>query len=407
MTFGSAGDVHPLLALGQALQRRGHEVVLLSLPVFEAQALAAGLRFVSVGRTEDYERTLAHPKLWHAVDGLGVMWRYLLRPVMQPAYEALTRLVHEGVDVIVAPPFVLAARVASERWGTPLLSVYTAATMLRSTRWPLTLAAWRVPPWVPPWAVGGVWRLLDRVKLEPLVRKDLALLRSLAGLPSLQGSVFGDWMHSPDGGLALFPEWFARADDWPACIWQAGFMLYENDVAQGVPAHVDAFLQQGDAPLVFMPGTAQRLAAGFFEAAIGACKALGVRGILLGPLAPEMDDGQVCSASYVPFSLLLRRAKAVVHHGGVGTCAQALMAGVPQVIVPSAYDQFDNAMRLEHLGVGVSLPMVRVNVQSLSDVLRRLLEQPGLEPHCREVSLQMDVLAFHEQACLAVEAMSA
>jgi hypothetical protein len=122
-----------MLALGQALQRRGHEVVLLSLPVFEAQALAAGLRFVPVGRTEDYEQTLAHPKLWHAVDGLGVMWRYLLRPVMQPAYEALTRLVHEGVDALVAPPFVLAARVASERWGTPLLSVYTAATMLRSS----------------------------------------------------------------------------------------------------------------------------------------------------------------------------------------------------------------------------------------------------------------------------------
>ena len=158
MTFGSAGDVHPMLALGQALQRRGHEVVLLSLPVFEAQAVAAGLRFVPVGRTEDYEQTLAHPKLWHAVDGLGVMWRYLLRPVMQPAYEALTRLVHEGVDALVAPPFVLAARVASERWGTPLLSVYTAATMLRSTRWPVTVAAWRVPAGVPSWAVAGLWR---------------------------------------------------------------------------------------------------------------------------------------------------------------------------------------------------------------------------------------------------------
>jgi len=407
MTFGSAGDVHPMLALGQALQRRGHEVVLLSLPVFEAQALAAGLRFVPVGRTEDYEQTLAHPKLWHAVDGLGVMWRYLLRPVMQPAYEALTRLVHEGLDALVAPPFVLAARVASERWGTPLLSVYTAATLLRSTRWPVTVAAWRVPAGVPSWAVAGLWRVLDRLKLEPLVRQDVALLRGLAGLPPLQVPVFGDWMHSPDAGLALFPDWFARAADWPARVRHAGFMLYENDVTEGLPAHVDAFLQQGDAPLVFMPGTAQRFAAGFYEAAMAACKALGRRGILLGPMAPTIDDGQLCSAAYAPFSLLLGRARAVVHHGGVGTCAQALRAGVPQVIVPSAYDQFDNAMRLAHLGVGLSLPMARVNAQTLSAVLGRLLAQPAWGQRAQAVRLQMDVAGFHEQACLAVEALSA
>lgn len=410
MTFGSAGDVHPLLALGQALQRRGHEVVLLSLPVFEAQAVEAGLRFVPVGRTEDYEQTLAHPKLWHAVDGLGVMWRYLLRPVMQPAYEALTRLVHEGVDALVAPPFVLAARVVSERWGTPLLSVYTAATMLRSTRWPVTVAAWRVPAGVPSWAVAGLWRVLDRVKLEPLVRQDVALLRGLAGLPPLpplQVPVFGEWMHSPDAGLALFPDWFARAGDWPARVRHAGFMLYENDVAEGLPAHVDAFLQQGEAPLVFMPGTAQRFAADFYEAAMAACKALGRRGILLGPTAPTIDDGQLCSAPYAPFSLLLGRALAVVHHGGVGTCAQALRAGVPQVVVPSAYDQFDNAMRLEHLGVGLSLPMARVNAQTLSAVVRSLLAQPAWGQRARAVALQMDVAGFHEQACLAVEALSA
>jgi len=80
---------------------------------------------------------------------------------------------------------------------------------------------------------------------------------------------------------------------------------------------------------------------------------------------------------------------------------------VPQLIVPSAYDQFDNAMRLAHLGVGLSLPMARVNAQRLSAVLGRLLAQPAWAQRAQAVSLQMDVAGFHEQACLAVEALSA
>jgi hypothetical protein len=81
-------------------------------------------------------------------------WAFLL-----PDLSALANLPAEHFANL------LAARVASERWGTPLLSVYTAATMLRSTRWPVTVAAWRVPAGVPSWAVAGIWRVLDRVKL--------------------------------------------------------------------------------------------------------------------------------------------------------------------------------------------------------------------------------------------------
>jgi UDP:flavonoid glycosyltransferase YjiC (YdhE family) len=64
-------------------------------------------------------------------------------------------------------------------------------------------------------------------------------------------------------------------------------------------------------------------------------------------------------------------------------------------------------MRLAHLGVGLSLPMGRVNAQTLSAVLGRLLVQPSFRDRSQAVALQMDVAGFHEQACLAVEALSA
>nr|MBA3625578.1 glycosyltransferase [Methylibium sp.] len=65
-----------------------------------------------------------------------------------------------------------------------------------------------------------------------------------------------------------------------------------------------------------------------------------------------------CHVAYAPFDALLPRLATLVHHGGIGTCAEALAAGVPQIVVPFAHDQFDNAARLERLGLGVTLKAV-------------------------------------------------
>jgi len=405
ITMGSAGDVHPLLALGRALQERGHEVVVLSLPNFQAEAEGAGLRFVAVGSAEAYDKTIRHPKLWRPVDGVGVLWRYLLRPFIGPSYEALTALIQQGVQVLVAPPVVMGARLASERWGVPLLSVYTAATLLRSDRWPVTLASWRVPRWVPSWAVRVAWRSLDRWGLEPLVADDLNTWRHRLGLPKVDGSVFGRWMHSPQGGVALFEPWFAAAADWPAQVKHAGFMLYEQDEQKGLPPHVLEFLSQGPPPVVFLPGTAKVNAQAFYEAAVASCEERGWRALLIGPDAPESDRPGVCTARYAPLGLLLPRVRAVVHHGGVGTCAQALRAGVPQVVLPSAFDQFDNAMRIERLGVGRSMPMKRVHAQALSAMLRAVMDSPAVQERCRHWAEQVQVSRARERACECVEAL--
>ena len=74
VTFGSAGDVHPMLAIGRRLRQRGHRVVLLTNPAFAADAARVGLEFRPVGSADDVRQTVAHPKLWHPVDGFGVMW---------------------------------------------------------------------------------------------------------------------------------------------------------------------------------------------------------------------------------------------------------------------------------------------------------------------------------------------
>lgn len=409
VTFGSAGDVHPMLAIGQALQGRGHRVTMLTNPAFAPQVERAGLSLAAIGQAEDYERTVAHPKLWHPIDGLGVMWRYLLRPALAPTCETLLALRAQGLDAVVATPVAMGARVAQERSGVPLLSVYTAATMLRTVHDPLTLASLRMPRWVPQAARRLAWSALDRWKLEPLVRPALDALRKLHGLPRAPESVFGSWVHSPDGGLALFPDWFAAATaDWPQSVGTSGFMLYDGDAGEAdrLPASLKDFLAAGGPPVVFMPGTAQRNASHFFASAHAACRELGLRGVLLGKSASHPASPTLWTGAYAPFATLLGQARAIVHHGGVGTCAQALRAGTPQLVLPSAYDQFDNAWRIERLGVGTSEPMATATPAVLAKGLRAVLNAPRVASQCAHWRAKVDARAARQHVCEQLEALA-
>jgi rhamnosyltransferase subunit B len=406
VTLGSAGDLHPMLALGQFLRERGHPVTLLANPACGPAAGEAGLAFEAIGDAADYRATLAHPKLWHPIDGFGVMWRYLLRPALQPTYERLAAMAAQGRCVVVANPVAMGARVAQEKLGLPLVTAYTAATMLRTVHDPMTLAQWRMPRWVPRPLRRAAWALLDRHKLEPLVRPALDALRAQLGLAPIGATVFGQWMHSPQAGIALFPSWFAPAPpDWPASVRQAGFPLFDGDASQPTDAGITAFLAAGAPPVVFMPGTAAEAAAPFFREAVRACAETGERGLLLGQVPDDLRralPATLRAAPYAPFGTLLPHTRALVHHGGIGSCAQALRAGIPQLVLPHAYDQFDNAMRLEQLGVGRQL----ARVDAMGAALRALLVDPAIAAACSQWAPKTTPHAARSHILAIVERLS-
>ena len=410
VAFGSLGDVHPMLALGVELRSRGHAVSLLTSPGFASHAAASGLDFEPIGEERHAQEALQHPKLWHPVDGLGVMWRYLLRPALEPTYHRLAALSAAQPCICIASPVAMGARVAQEHLGIPLITAYTAATMLRSVSDPMTLAHLAVPRWFPTSLRHLAWEMLDRYKLEPLVRPALDALRGSLGLPPIASSVFGKWMHSPLAGVALFPSWFAAAaPDWPAQVVQAGFPLYDGDAEATLSPALQGFIAAGAAPIAFMPGTGQQQSQPFFEAAIRACMQANHRGLLLGTVAPSLRQGLPASIhceDYAPFSVLLPRARALVHHAGIGSSAQALRAGVPQLLLQQAYDQFDNAMRLERLGVGVRVPRTDDAEHAMADRLGKLLEEPRVTVACAQMSAQTTPNAAREVIAQLVESAS-
>ena len=95
---------------------------------------------------------------------------------------------------------------------------------------------------------------------------------------------------------------------------------------------------------------------------------------------------EIRHVAYAPFSALLPHCAALVHHGGIGTVAQALTAGIPQLVVPVAFDHFDEAARLRKLGVGATLSRRRFTPSRGARVMDRLLTSPTVAHACREAA---------------------
>jgi rhamnosyltransferase subunit B len=393
-SVGSAGDAHPYIALGHALLQRGHEVAFFSNWEHQKATEAAGLEFLPAGDGLNYASAVANPDLWHPVKGLGVLWRNLLAPSIIPLYKTLSSLQQTQPQLrVLAGPQMMGARLAQEHLGLHLTSVYTSPGLLRSHHGPVTIANTHWSGSTPQWFLRTLWHAVDRYKLDPMARATLTRLCSELGVaaPPPQISLFGQWMHSPHKGLTLYPEWFAprKPDHIPQLVY-GDFASYTLDDQATLPADMQAFIHGGSAPVVLMFGTAMAHAQTQFAIWQEALARCNLRGIFLSAHAqqfPAHRAAHILYASYAPFSQLLPQAAALVHHGGIGSCAQALAAGIAQIIQPCAHDQFENARCIQALGAGQRLKR-NADIKTTMQSIMRLKQAPNPSAlaHYRQLS---------------------
>ena len=257
----------------------------------------------------------------------------------------------------------------------PFVSVHLQPTAILSVVNPPQMGTLRVPglvaALVPPRRcsgrpTGSCW---TRYMAPPVNR-----LRIEAGLPKIR-RVFGPWRHSPQSILAFFPKWYADAPDYPPQLTHVGFVNYDQ-AERPTPPAVEAFLAAGPPPVAVSFGTAMRLGQPYFAAAAEAFRRTGLRGLILaksGEQIPADLPPDVLHADYAPFSRVLPRCAALIHHGGIGTSAQALAAGVRQLVMPMAFDQPDNAARLAAFGLSRTLVPRKFTPANVAATLTALL----------------------------------
>lgn len=380
MALGSAGDVLPFVAVARGLLARGHRVELASNPRVAGLVRASGVPFVAVGSLRDAERTESHPRLWHPIDGFGVLWRHLVVPALQPTLDVVVEA-HASRErlVVVSSPLSFGARVARELLDIDLVTVSLAPMNIPGAGGSMFLGPWRVPASVPQSWRQGLWHLADRWKLQPLMREKFLPWRKQLGLPDMDASVLGPWMRSPDGHQAWFPRWFADTTDRWDGVPQFDFPLISDpELQSGLSPIESEWLGSGPRPVMVYPGSGRRSSQDMVAAALAAAAVQGLRAVVALPSASGLpaSSAAVLYRSRVRFDDWLPHVAAVIHHGGIGTVGQAFRAGAPQLIWPSAYDQFENAWRVERLGAGKRIGSLRA--RAWREALSRTLALPRL-----------------------------
>lgn len=379
VAIGSAGDVHPMIGLGRMMASRGYDVVLIASGHFADAARGAGLRLVEFGSNQEYLALAGDPRLWHPRAG----FKYIALKVsahLGKLYDLIAAEHVPGRTFAAATTLALAARVAQDKLGFPLASIHLQPGIFRSVIDP---ANYGVP--MPRSQLGRrvFFGLVDLLVMDRSWRGPVNQLRRELGLSPIHH--INDYWHSPRLTVGLFPDWFASpATDWPVQTRVTGFPLYDESEQHEWSPGLRAFLDAGDPPIAFTWGSAMMHARPQFTMAAEACVHLGRRGLLLTRFdeqVPRELPPNVMHVSYAPFSALLPRCAAVVHHGGIGTTAQALAAGTPQLITPFSHDQPDNAQRVRRLGVGASLSPRKLTTTTLAHALEKILGEPQIRSH--------------------------
>ena len=407
-TFGSFGDIHPYMAIGLELQSRGYHPVIATSALYQEKLTAAGLDFIAIRpnlptpqeQDEELMRSIMHPR-----KGPLFLIRDVILAALRDSYEDLSEAVKDA-DVLVTHPAAPAGPLVARKTKTPFISTILA---------PMSFASAYDPPVPPYWTWIKHFRLLGPGFMKFLlnVAKNSFKSEVFAGLRQEievedYGNPLFEGQHSPDLVLALFSSIFAQPQrDWPTQTEITGFPFYDGHRELGMPEQLEEFLRSGSAPIVFTLGSsAVWVAQDFYRESIAAAKALGRRAVLLIGDARNMPStlsSDIIAVDYAPYQSLLPRARAMVHHGGIGTTSQGLRAGVPTLIVPFAFDQPDNAAHAARLGTSRTVPRKQYVARRVVKELDVLLNRPQYATNAAAIGKRIRSEDGTSRACDLIE----
>ncbi|MDP8915965.1 MAG: glycosyltransferase [Pseudomonadota bacterium] len=381
------------MALALRLRASGFEPVIAAAEYYRSKVEAEGLGFAPMRPDfEDIERDLgidATEGIRRMIEGNSFILEKVLFPSLAAAYEDVMRATADA-DLILTSNLAFGARLAAEKRGLPHLEAAFQPALFLSAYDPPELGPYpwlaRLPRRLGPLGANALFGLVRGVAAswaEPVHR-----FRRELGLPSTRDNPIFDANPASLGTLALYSSLMGDVQpDFPARTALVGFTFYDSESGgrPQLPAELEAFLAAGSPPLVFSLGsTAVLRGEAFYRDSLAAARRLGERAVILvgsdqverwkGRTGPEVFVG-----GYAPHSLLFPRARAIAHHGGMGTTAQAIRAGRPQLVVPFMADQPDNAARLVRLGVARTIPHLSYSAKRAASELRALVSQPTYE----------------------------
>jgi len=381
LALGSRGDIQPYVALGKGLRRAGHEVSFITFESFLDLVEQAGLDFYPIrGNAQSL------------VMGAGANMLALVRSFgsLAEGYAqdlgALIPKLKETELLINQLPLALYGYDLAEKLSIPML----AASVIPLTRT-------RVNPIVrfPLLPVPGynllTYKVAEQLGWQIFRRPINQWRRQVLDLHPIQFLGYFNQLGSERIPVlnGFSPQVVPRPDDWSDHVHVTGYWVPQDDDWH-VPDELRAFIESG-APPVFigfgsMPVNNPEQTTKIVLEALRRC---GQRCVLHTGWAGIGEDrlpDNVFKIAYAPYSWLFPRMAMVIHHGGSGTTAFGLRAGVPSLLVPFVFDQFYWGKRVADLGVGPKpIPFGRLSIEGLAEAISIGTSDPEMRQRAAEL----------------------
>lgn len=379
-TIGSRGDVQPFLALAVALSRAGHCVRLATNEPFRALVNDQGIEFASLGGDiKEIVGDRGRAALL-AADGRPLESFRALKEFVGPLVRDGLRLLRDaldGSDVIMGQMLAPGAAHYAERHGLPYFEVgYDPIVPTRA--FPHPGAPTTLRPGVASWLsyIGA-----EQVFWQAFRGDVNAFRRDVLGLgpaPFLGPSAL-PVRRRPPALLGYSTVIVPRPRDWPDHVTVTGAWCLDPPSSWTPPAKLADFLSSGPAPVYvgFGSMTLEKPEA-MTRSLVEGIRRAGRRAVIStgwGSLAEIEAGDDVMFVGDVPHAWLFPRTAGVVHHGGPGTTAEGLRAGVPQLVVPFLSDQPFWGHHVARSGVGPApVPIAEISAAKMADALVRMGE---------------------------------
>lgn len=383
MALGSRGDVQPYLSLGKGLKAAGHFVRLITHQNFERLVTSHGLEFYPV--KGDVQAVLESPEMLKLLEqgnflAINAHTAKLVRSAaIDWAQDGIAAC--RGIDLLVAGVGGLYLSIAlAQKLNIRFLQAYI---------FPFTPTA-AFPAIVLPQSIsrlGGTVNRLSHHLFRQMMWQGFRQADRLARQQVLNLPPAPFWGSYNSAALRQYPTLYGfsssvipQPSDWQNT-QVTGYWFLDAAADWTPPAALMKFLNSGKPPVYIGFGSmGSRKPAATAALVLAALDRSGQRGILLsgwGGLSQANLPDTVLMVESIPHSWLFPRMAAVVHHGGAGTTAAGLRAGVPSIVIPFFGDQLFWGQRVAKLGVGTApIPRKQLTVELLAQAIDRAVTDP-------------------------------
>jgi len=398
VTLGTRGDVQPCVAMGVGLRAAGHEVTVAAPAEYAHLACVQGLGYFPLQNAfrQIFKSESDTKRLTEELNPVRMIFRK--RRVVEPVVNRIFSDVWaacQGADLVLYTVLALPAFYFAQDLGIPAFIV-CLQPLCRTRAFPSVLLRTKVSNYA---CVNRASYFLVEQAMWRFIRPYFVRWRKKMGLPAVSfwghfGQFDGD--HSPifNGySSAVVP----KPRDWGDRNYVTGYWFLDSASSHGQPpAELVQFLNQGSPPVCFGFGSMNDNRVKLMvKMTMAALKRTGRRGIFLSGKSalqkgdlPVSDD--VFVADEVSHAWLFPQVAAVIHHGGAGTTATALRAGIPSVVIPFFFDQLFWGRQLASLGVGPEpVAQKRLSVEGLSSALNEVLGNQTLQRRLQTLSNQV------------------